>query len=277
MKKKMVRIFLVLALPFNAMTAGNDYLPVGARSAAMGNASLCLEDACSAFNNQAELAFLKKTELAVNYENPFLLKEIQLAGLACAIPFRKGAFGLSLSSFGSTAYLENTCGIAYAFTLGKHLAAAIQLDYFRTQIGEGYGDRNALAGEIGLVAPLTKNLKLGAHLRNPGRTTLAAYDDERFPTTLRIGFLYSFSSVLLFAAESEKDSWHPLLFRGGLEYNFASRLFFRAGLSGSPTTISFGTGYRLDTIRIDFSAAWHPILGFSPGIGLVCIFSSSPS
>ena len=104
--------------------AGNDQLPCGARSAGMGNASLCLEDASALFNNQAALAFLKKPELAVNYENPFLLKEIQLAGVAYVVPLHTGVFGLSVSSFGSTVYQENTCGIAYALALVKSFSAS---------------------------------------------------------------------------------------------------------------------------------------------------------
>jgi hypothetical protein len=266
-------LLLLLVFGLNSLTAGNDNLAGGARAAGMGDAGLCLEDVWCTRHNQAGLAFIKETELSSSFEIPFGLTALQTGGLACAIPLHKGAIGLDVSSFGSPDYQENKFGLAYALKIGSHCSAGVQLDYLRTVIAEGYGTRNAIAGELGLEALLFKNLKLGIHLNNPTRTSLAEYNDERYPTILRAGLLYRLSPKINLAVETEKDNFNPPIFRGGFEYTLVQSLIVRAGLNGNPTMFCFGAGFRMKNLIIDTAASWHPILGLSTGISIGYVFN----
>ncbi len=271
-----LRLFSLFLILSARMPAGNENQATGARSASMGNASVCQEDVWSTQNNQAALAFLRNPESGFSYQTPFFLKELKLAGFALALPSGTGTFGLNVSSFGYSLYQENKYGLSFAKAFGLHFSTGIQLDYLQTQIAEGYGSSNRVAGEIGAVAKILKGFSLGIHLFNPTRTSLSAQSEESIPTTLRMGLAYACSDKVLFCLEEEKDTFHKNIFKTGLEYQPCKELFLRAGLSTNPTTIAFGFGLCLHSFKMDFSSSWHPVLGYTPTIGLSYVFHKKP-
>src|ERR1700690_928414 len=97
--------FLLLTLLFNSTfsIAGNEDQVYGARSGALGNASVTLSDAWSTVNNQAGLGFVKSIDVGTFYENRFMLKQLSSQAFALALPVKGGTFGLSYSSFGYSA------------------------------------------------------------------------------------------------------------------------------------------------------------------------------
>jgi hypothetical protein len=266
-------LLLFLFLSHLKVSAGNDNPLQGPRASALGGASVCLTDVWSTEHNQAALGFLKYPQVAAAYENGFGLKELQLAGFCFALPSRRyGTFGIYCSSFGNPSYQENKCGLSYARAFGSRISAGVQLDYLNTRIGEGYGSHATAAAEIGILATVVKGLTLGVHLNNPGRQKLAAYDDERYPTTLRAGLLYSSSPQVLFALETEKDNLHPPIFRSGIEYSQGDLFHLRTGICTNPLLFCFGFGFKKGNMLVDFSSNWHSVLGISPGIGLGYVF-----
>src|SRR5690349_20243951 len=98
-------ILLLLISSFSF--GGNEDYPIGARSSALGNASVALRDVWSAHHNQAGLGFVRDVSAGVYYENRFLLKEISIRGAAIAIPIHGGTFGLCVTNFGYSLYNEN--------------------------------------------------------------------------------------------------------------------------------------------------------------------------
>ena len=127
----MRRSYFALLAFFTTLTAtaGNEDYPIGARSAAMGNASVSLSDVWSAHHNQAGLGFLHDPSAGVYYENRFLLKELSVRGAAIAVPIKAGTFGLCVTDFGYTAYRENKYSLSFAKAFGDKLSAAVAMDY----------------------------------------------------------------------------------------------------------------------------------------------------
>ena len=68
--------------------AGNDNIPLGARSAALGGASVTLTDLWSTQNNQAGLAKLDTIEVGVYAQRKFLLPQLGYNAFAGAIPIK---------------------------------------------------------------------------------------------------------------------------------------------------------------------------------------------
>ncbi len=167
--------------------AGNEDYPIGARSAAMGNASVSLSDMWSAHHNQAGLGFVRNISAGVSYENRFMVKEISVRGGVLAIPVKAGTFGLCITNFGYQLYSENKYSLSFAKAFGEKFSAAIAMDYLTTRIAEGYGNKGALAAEAGIQAKPIKALTIGAHVFNPTRAKISSYDDERLPTIIRLG------------------------------------------------------------------------------------------
>jgi len=270
MKKNYLTILCIATAFFSK--AGNENLPLGARSSGMGNASVSLSDVWSAHHNQAGLGFLRDFSAGAYYENRFLIKELSIKGGVAALPVKGGTFGLCISNFGYSLYHENKYSLSFAKAFGDKLSVGIAMDYLTTKIGEGYGSQGVLAAEFGIQAKPLKGLTIGAHVFNPTRAKLADYNNERLPTVIRFGGDYNFSDKVKVAVETEKDIAQKAIFKAGIEYKPVKELYLRAGIGTNPTLTSFGFGLNLKRIQIDISANYHQTLGFSPQIGLTYIF-----
>lgn len=260
---------ILFVFAFHFSQAWSDNYHLGARHAGIANASVSLSDVWSVHHNQAGLGFMERAAAGVYYENRFLLKELSLKGGAFTYPIKAGTFGLSVASFGYASYSENKIGLAFGRSFGEKFAAGIQLDYLNTHIGENYGKRSAIAGEIGIQAKPLKDLTIGVHLFNPTRSRIDDYDDERVPTIMRFGMDYKFSNKVFVAVETEKDVDHKAVFKAGLEYIPTEVLYLRAGISTNPAQSSFGFGLKLSQFKLDIASSFHSVLGFTPQVGLV--------
>jgi hypothetical protein len=148
------------------------------------------------------------------------------------------------------------------------VAAGVQLDYLTTRIANDYGTAGAPAAELGVIAEPVSHLRIGVHIFNPTRAKLATYNDERIPTLMRFGALYTFSDKVFLSAEMEKDVDFKPVFRGGIEYHPVKEFYLRAGAASNPGLTSFGFGLELKQFRLDLASTFHSVLGFTPQIGL---------
>ena len=265
MKRSFLTILLLL--PF-LLFAGNENLPVGGRSMGLSHASVNLQDIWAAHHNQAGLAGLKEIGGGIYYESRFTMKELSLKGGVAAVPFGFGTFGVSVTSFGYKLYSESKFGLAYAMELSENVRMGVQLNYHRTQIAEGYGNAGHFTGEVGIQADLTDELSVGAHVYNPTLTSQAEYNNERIPTTIRLGAQYQFNENLFIAVEGMQNIYDRPSFRVGLEYHLIEQLYLRGGISTNPTLASFGFGVKLNRFFIDVASSYHATLGFSPQLSL---------
>lgn len=271
MAPQLVRAFGVLALLIGFAVnsqASNDNHLIGARSAAMGHASVTIADLWSAHHNQAGLAWLKRPAAGAYYENRFLVSELGLRGAVAAVPIGAGVFGLEVQNFGYSLYKESKYGLSYARKLSPKVAIGVQLDYLRTRISEGYGSKGLVTGEVGFRIQLTPEWTAGAHVYNPARVKLADYDNERVPTILRLGTDYRFSQKVLLAVETEKDLDQKPVVKVGVEYQVVEILFLRAGIGSNPFQNSFGFGFKFNDVTLDLAASYHEVLGYSPQVAL---------
>jgi hypothetical protein len=265
MKATVVIAFVLF--PF-MLLAGNENLPVGARSSAMGHASVNIADIWAAHHNQAGLASLTKIGGGVYYESRFTMAELSLKGGVAALPFEFGTFAVSVSSFGYRLYSESKFGLAYGMKLAENLRMGVQMNYHRTQIAEGIGNSGFFTGEIGLQGDINDELSIGAHIYNPTLTQQAEYNNEKIPTTIRLGAQYQFNEQFFLAVEGMQNIYDRPSLRVGMEYHVIEQLYLRGGVSTTPTLASFGFGLKLNNFFIDVASSYHSTLGFSPQISL---------
>lgn len=248
--------------------AGNENLPIGARSVGIGHASVNLQDIWSTHHNQAGLASLTEIGGGIYYESRFLMRELSLKGGAFALPFEFGTFGVSVTSFGYELYSESKFGLAYAMKLSEKLRMGVQMNYHRTQIAEGFGNASHFTGEIGLQADVTEELSIGAHVYNPTFTEQAEYNNEKIPTAIRLGAQFQFNENFFMAVEGFQNIYDKPGLRVGMEYHVIEQLYLRGGISTAPTLASFGFGLKLKKFFIDVASSYHSTLGFSPQVSL---------
>src|SRR3954470_24173291 len=97
---KYFRFLIVLFFINNVNCIATGSYPIGARSAALSDASVTYSDIWCSFNNQAGLAKLKGCTAGVDYVNRFLLPEFSTRSFAVALPTKNsGVFALSSLMF----------------------------------------------------------------------------------------------------------------------------------------------------------------------------------
>jgi len=278
----MIELFkiIILCSPVWAMDLNS---PIGSRSAALGNASVTLNDFWSVHNNQAGLGSFENIAVGFYYENRYFVKELSLKSGAFILPTKSGVFGLSYNHFGYSMYNESKVGLAYGRSFGKHFSAGVQLDYLHTKIAEDYGSKNTFTFELGVLSNLTENFTIACHVFNPIGVKLNKDADEKIPVIIKLGASYNISDKLLIALETEKDLEYKPLIRGGIEYQIIEQAIVRIGYSTLPSTsgsdsfsiasvYTFGFGLSLKKFVVDISCSVHQVLGWSPQVSMIYKF-----
>ncbi len=249
-------------------------LSSGARSLGLSNANVTLQDIWSANNNQAGLAFVEQFGFGFSYENRFGLSELSIKNLNAAIPFKLGTFGVTIQQFGYSDYSEYKFGIGYGLKVSKHISIGAQIDYLLVSISESQTqNKSGVTAEIGLLADLTKNLKMGFHMYNLPNTKLSGDYGEHIPMILKLGLNYNFSKKLLTIFEIQKNIDLNPEIKIGVEYHPIEQLFFRGGINAptsSSTDVQFsaGIGIKLQQFTLDLAFNHQSYIGYISQISL---------
>lgn len=261
---------LILTLIFytSCLLAQNGvFIANNARSIGLGGAGVAATGLASLGNNPAGLASLESWGGGVQAEQRFQLTELQLLSAAGAVPTPSGTFGLQINYYGFDIYNEQKVAVGYARKLFDQLYLGAQVGVFNTRIPD-YGSRALVTFDLGLLAPLSRELTFGVHLLNPMRQEIV--NEEYLATVLRFGLDYQPSEKIHLLAEVEKDIQQAARVHAGLEYQIIDPLFLRLGVATEPVAMSFGFGYALTGgLMIDVAASYHQVLGFSPAIGVI--------
>ena len=240
----------------------------GARSVGVANASVTYTDNMAQFNNQAGMASLKEMTISAGFKNAYFLKELSTNALAFAIPTKSGVFGFNYTYFGYSKFNQNKFSLAYGKKLGKRISAGIQINYLYTHIEGEYGSQGLASGELGILTEPIDDFFIGVQLSNFWRAKYNATEEIYLPMLFKLGASYFLYNTVLLSAELEKDIELPLVFKSGLEYGLADKFFLRFGIATNPMIFSFGFGFNLKPFKLDIAFTKHPVLGYSPVIGL---------
>lgn len=258
---------LVILFAANLFAQLSYPMPAGARGQAMGGVGVVFQDIHAAWSNPAGLAHLEGTSMALYGEQRFALSELRQISAVGATTMGNSTVGIAVGYFGFDAYNESRIGLLYGRKLAKNLSLGAQLYTLGTRIPD-YGSQQLISFELGLQASLSPEIQIGGRVANPVR--VEKLEGETLPTVLSFGLNYRPGKQVVLIAEVEKDILFPVRVRCGLEYQLLDVLELRAGVATEPSLLSFGLGYKLlDQWQLDFSAAYHQYLGFTPGIGLV--------
>jgi len=260
-----------------AQAQGNGPGVRGARAAALGNASVTLNDVWAVGNNAAGLGQVTRPSVGFYAANQFGLLALNTAALAVAVPIgpvtetdtkaKKGVLGIEAQRFGDKRYAEQRVGAGYGYR-GGQVSVGVRADLLQLSI-EGLGSRQAMALSLGGQAEVVpQRLVFGAYLYNLNQAKLAKYEDERVPTVLKAGFSYRPSKKLMLNAEAEKDVEQDADFKAGLEYRVIDALALRIGLSSLTEQTTAGFGFVTGRFHIDYAATWQTALGLSQHLGV---------
>lgn len=268
-KMKYELFFLILLLIPIQLWPVHDPTTIGAKTLGMGNIGVVGIGFNNLYNNQAALAYHHSITAGIDYDQGFFTdKSLSAQTLGIAIPTGFGTIGLNMRYFGHRLYNEQKIGLAYGKSLGKYLAIGVQLDYFRTYIGNDYGHAQAISFELALYSRLSEHLELGVHIFNPIGIQIGAQAKEAIPISFKLGLLYHVDEKLRLATEAEKILDEKTIYKFGLEYLIIEHFMARIGVASNPGIYTFGFGLKWNRLLLDIGTGYHQTLGLSPRVSL---------
>ncbi|MCS6833688.1 MAG: hypothetical protein NZ521_08940, partial [Flammeovirgaceae bacterium] len=224
-KYSLILLALVGCLPVFAQVYRG---AVGAEAVGMGGAVVAMESPYASFNNIANVAQLKEISLVAAYENKFSIGIFNTVAAACNLPLKNsGVIALTTQRFGNEAYSEQSLSLGYAYHLGG-VNLGLKANYLQ-YAAEGLGTRSTVGLDFGVRTQLAKTIFLAAHFFNVNQARLLAFQNERVPSVLKIGFSYTPTDKLMVNIEGEKDLAFEPLYRAGIAYKIVPQLTGRVG------------------------------------------------
>lgn len=254
---------ILFLISFNASAQVN----TGARFTAMASAGVSMRDVWSMQQNQAGIAAIKKTTVALAVEKPFAGFELSTQSAIIVLPVNKNVFGISIQRYGLTSYSEQRAGFTYARSFGERLNAALNFNYHLLKI-PAYGSSQTYSVEAGMQYQLNDKISVAAHVANPGKSRFNNDINTGIPFRLQAGGSYIFSEKVMMAALVEKTAGFAINNRFGLEYQVAELLALRGGISTSPFKHYAGFGLNYRKLKMDIATSSQPVLGYSPQVAL---------
>lgn len=249
--------------------------PLSVHYPALGAYSKNFSDVFSATSNQASLASLKTGAFGVYGERRFMLDELKGYTAIAAMRALSGAIGFQADYFGSSLFNETQLGIMYGRKITSQIDVGVKFNYHTVRVS-GYGAASAVNFEGGAIFHLTENLHSGIHVYNPAGTRLGKTGLEKLASVYVFGFGYEASERLFISTEVVKHEDLPIGVNVGLQYNLHARVFIRTGVSTVNSDSYVSAGLDVGFGRIDINTAYHPQLGFTPGILLLINFKKPP-
>jgi opacity protein-like surface antigen len=225
-------------------------------------------DIFSAATNEASLAKKKTGGFGVYGERRFLLQELNNYAAVVAIPTSSGVFGVEGDYFGSPALNETELGMIYARKVGRRIDVGAKFNRYTVRI-PGYGSASSINFEAGVMLRLSDKLTTGIHAYNPGGSKLGKNGQEKLASVYRCGIGYEVSEMLFAGAEIVKQENQGISVNAGFQYNLQKNIFIRTAISTLTDNSYAALGFQLSFARIDINAAYHPQLGFTPGLLLL--------
>ncbi len=259
---KSVLLFSLLILKATFAYGGFGDFSIGSRAIGMGSAYVALADGPETlFFNPAGLSKSRRTILAFYICHPYGLSELTSEAFSSILQTRYGQLGITIQTFGSALYRENTFAVGFGHPFLNRIHTGILIHIIHIQIAK-YGSDIAWMIEGGSLFEVTDGLTWGLSVRNINQAKIGQ-QKEPIPRIIRLGLSCLLINNTLLTLEMDKQSQFPWELKGGFELCPLSKLRIRCGFGRDPSTISAGIGLIWRIFSLDYGLSIHPILGTS--------------
>ncbi|MCU0342946.1 MAG: hypothetical protein MUF28_03890 [Ignavibacterium sp.] len=263
--------YTIIIICLVSFSAYSQYNP-GAKQISLSNSDVALSnDVFSLFNNPAGLAQMNWREIGVYYSPaPFGLSELANGYAVYNEPTSIGSFAIGGMSYGFELYRESKISLGYSYNYLNSFFAGLTLNYQTISI-QNYGDDGALSLNLGLLAYIANNFRLGFSIQNMNRATFGSEKDQ-IPMILNTGLSYDVADELTLNFAVEKDIKYKSSFQFGINYDLIDYLSLRIGFSNEPSKYSAGIGINYSLFSLDYAMFTHNDLGLTHQAGIIISF-----
>jgi hypothetical protein len=253
------------------ISAYSQYNP-GAKQISLSNSDVALSnDVFSLFNNPAGLSQMNWREVGIYYSPaPFGLSELANGYAAYHEPTSIGSFALGGMSYGFELYRESKFILGFSYNFQNKFFAGVAVNYQTVSI-KNYGNDGALFFNLGGLAYITNNFRLGFAVQNINRATFGNEDDQ-IPMIFNTGLSYDVFDDLTVNFALEKDIKYKAAFQFGINYDIIEYISIRMGFANEPSKYSAGIGINYSMFSLDYAMFTHNDLGLTHQAGVIISF-----
>lgn len=201
---------------------------------------------------------------------PFGMSELANGYFAYHEPSSIGSFALGGMSYGFDLYKENRVTLGYSYNYDNNFFAGAVINYQTVAI-QNYGNDGTIFFNIGGLAYITNDLRLGFSVFNINHATIGN-EDNQIPMLFNAGLSYDALNELTVNFAIEKDiNFKPSL-QFGINYDIVEYLSLRSGFSNEPSRYSAGIGINYSMFSLDYAMFTHNELGLTHQAGIIISF-----
>jgi len=259
-----------LLLSFSLLNAAFEYHYVGTRSDAMADAYVGVAEGIEGvIFNPAGLALLNRTEISAYYNYLYASIGSGLKGLALQagpLTFLNRKFALSIIRLGADfdgpnggSYAENTFIITHGFQLTDGFYGGLNLNLYYLQNPSNIGNALTYGFDIGLLANVYGNWKIGFLIHNLNTPRLNALTgSEDLPAWISAGVSFRGGEYSVTSVEFREMQGYPVRISIGEEVKIFPFARLRAGVMNEGDLFRFtgGAGFYIGKFRLNY-AFWY--------------------
>ena len=252
----------LLLLPQPAFSAF-EFAPTSARSGGTGDNYVAWAQGTDALIwNPGAIVWHGGIEVTAVYDRPFGVRELQTGMVGMLLPLRNTALGFRFEDFGFALFREQTMGVTVGHRVRKRLGLGLTLRSLRLS-AEGVGSRSWVVFDLGTRVVFPGGVRFGMAAWNVGGTSMSLLGQGGMA-----GIGIEVSPGVFVLVDVRKESGLPAGGGAGIEFEMGKRTKLRLGVGNQPERFSGGFGVRKGYFTIDYSAAYHSILGVSHRVSL---------
>lgn len=222
--------------------------------------------------NLAVLPSLADFQLAAWVEKKYLLRGLQQYSLMAGGGGHQSGWAISADHTGLDTFREWEMRLAYGRRLGK-ISLGASLNYGAQSLA-GYGNSSYWSSGIGVLWQVSPVISTGWQLNHLSGGIFSGRSNARpaYGYTAGLGLLLS--PELLAELLVTKNEAQLASVVAACHYRVKNRLMASVQLDIPEARPSMRVKWRMNWLQFGVSAAWHAILGFSPGLFL--LFETNP-
>ena len=199
--KQSITIIIIYLLTFSAYSQYNP----GAKQISLSNSDVALSnDVFSIFNNPAGLSQMNWREVGIYYSPaPFGLTELSNGFIAYHEPTDIGSFSLSGMTYGFDLFRETRIALGYSYNYINKFFFGTTINYQTVSI-KNYGNNGVLYLNLGGLAYIANDLRLGFYLHNINRASYSNTENQ-IPVVINAGISYDVIDELSLNLAVDKD------------------------------------------------------------------------
>ncbi len=259
--------FLLLAVTTLACkTYGQNILATGARSFAMANSSILLEDEYAVFNNPGSLSTDALSFIAA-YNTAYIDLGLTDVGAGVVLPFKSFTTGAAINYFGDELYNQLEVKAVATQEIGIS-QLGLRANYHQYHL-QDYGYKSVFTIDMGGRFRVSEQVALGVHLVNLTRSKLSNESNQRLSSVMQVGISYKPLESFRLNMQVDKNIDLPTAVSFGLEYNLNKVVALRTGFNTSNNIGALGFGLAWQSLKFDVGGQYHADLGFSGSLSII--------